>query len=209
MLSYKEVLTLLAYLYMSFVSLTSRIRVTSATEESIIALRERRPAVYTFWFQHIIFLLYYFGTKRMPILMTPQSAKSDSLTRLAEWLGLKVARGSLEGGGRHALVTLLEQLKAGNAVTIAADGSRGPERKCKAGCFILAQETGTPIIPVTWRAFLRIKIPRKYGPIYLPLPFNSIEIRLGAPVLINRHYQFNELEGIRAQLTTQLDRLSE
>lgn len=201
-------LTLLWYLYLSLVALTSRIRVTSASEESIIALRERRPAVYTFWYQHVIFLLYYFGARRMPVLLTPHG-KSDRLIRLASWMGMKVAKGSLEGGGRHALVTLLETLKAGTAVTIPADGSRGPERKCKAGCFILAQETGVPIIPVTWRAFLRIKIPRRYGPLHVPLPFNSIELKLGAPVLVNKHYQFNELEGVRNQLTTQLDRLSQ
>lgn len=201
-------LTFLAYLYLSFVALTSRIRVTSATEESIVALRERRPAVYTFWFQHIVFLIYYFGAQRMPILMTPQS-KADRMTRLAEWMGLRVARGSLDGGGRHALVTLLEQLKAGTAVAIPADGSRGPERKCKAGCFILAQETGVPIIPTTWKATLRIKLPRRHGPLYIPLPFNSIEVRLGSPVAVNRHYQFAELEGVRTRLTTQLDRLAD
>ncbi|MBI3555985.1 MAG: DUF374 domain-containing protein [Deltaproteobacteria bacterium] len=199
---------ILSYLYLSFVALTSRIRVTSASEESITTLRERRPAVYAFWFQHIVFLLYYFGTRKMPILMTPQ-AKTDRLTRLSEWMGLRVAKGSLEGGGRHALVTLLDQLKAGTAVAIPADGSRGPERKCKAGCFILGQETGSPIIPTTWKALFRIKIPRKYGPLYIPLPFNSIEIKLGAPVVVNRHYQFAELEGIRTQLTNQLDRLAD
>jgi lysophospholipid acyltransferase (LPLAT)-like uncharacterized protein len=202
------VLTLFWYLYLSLVALTSRIRVTSPTEESIIALRERRPAVFTFWYQHIVFLVYYFGTRRMPILMTPHG-KSDRMIRLASWMGMKVAKGSLEGGGRHALVTLLETLKSGTPVTIPADGSRGPERKCKAGCFILAQETGAPIIPVTWRAMLRLRIPRRYGPLYIPLPFNSIEIRLGAPMAVNKHYQFNELESIRNQLTTQLDRLSE
>lgn len=205
----KDVLTFVGYLYLSFVALTSRIRVSAEANEAILALRERRPAVYTFWYQHIVFLLYYLGTKQMPLLMTPQG-KSDLLTKLAEWMGLKVARGSLEGGGRHALITLLDHLKTGSDVCIPADGSRGPERKCKAGCFILAQETGVPIIPVAWKALLRIKIPRRHGgAIYIPLPFNSIEVRLGAPVTVSRHYQFNELESVRNQLTQQLDRLVE
>lgn len=144
----------------------------------------------------------------MPMLMTPQG-KTDRMTRLAQLMNVRVAKGSLEGGGRHALVTLLEQLKGGTSVAIPADGSRGPERKCKAGCFILAQETGKPIVPVSWKAMLQIRIPLKYGKLVLPLPFNSIELRLGTPVSIDRHHQFADLEGIKTQLSGQLDRLGE
>jgi lysophospholipid acyltransferase (LPLAT)-like uncharacterized protein len=201
-------LAFLGYFYLSFVALTSRIRVNPASEDSINALREGRPVVFTFWFQNISFLLYYFGVRRMPILMTPQG-KTDRVTRLSEWMGLRVAKGSLEGGGRHALVTLLEQVKNGSPVALAADGSRGPERKCKAGCFILAQEAGVPIIPVTWKAALRIKIPRRHGAIYFPLPFNSIEVKFGSTVVVSKHYQFAELEGVKNQLATMLDRLNE
>lgn len=201
-------LVALGYLYLSIVALTSRIRVQSAHEDSIAILRESRSAVYTYWFEHIFFLVYYFGRTRMPMLMTPHG-KTDRITRLAQAMNVRVAKGSLEGGGRHALVTLLDQLKAGASVAIPADGSRGPERKCKAGCFILAQETGKPIIPVTWKAMLQIKVPLRYGKMLLPLPFNSIEIRLGAPVMIDRHHQFADLEGIKTQLAGQLNRLSE
>jgi lysophospholipid acyltransferase (LPLAT)-like uncharacterized protein len=202
------VVSFLGYLYLSFVALTSRIRVTSSSPDSIRSLREGRAVVYAFWFEHVLFLLYYFGARRMPMLMTPK-AKTDRITRLSGLMGLKVAIGSLEGGGRHALVTLLEQLKAGQAVAIPADGSRGPAHKCKAGCFILAQESAVPIVPVNWRAWLTIRVPRKHVKLYVPLPFNSIEIRLGAPLAVNKHYQFNELESVKLQLAGQLDRLME
>ena len=201
-------LTFLGYAYLSLVALTSRIRVTGPNDESVRALRERRSVVYVFWFEHVLFLLYFFGVRKLPMLMTPKG-KTDRITRLSEWMGLKVAKGSLEGGGRHALVTLLDQLKSGNAVAIPADGARGPERKCKAGCFILAQETGRPIIPVSWRAMFQLRIPRKHGPILFPLPFNSIEVRLGTPLSVSRHHQFAELEGVKSQLAQQLDRLGE
>jgi lysophospholipid acyltransferase (LPLAT)-like uncharacterized protein len=198
--------TLFAYLYLTFVALTSRIRVSAASNDAILALREHRPAVYTFWFRDILFFTYFFGVRRMPMLMTPQG-KTDLLTKLAEWMGAKVAKGSLEGGGRHALVSLLEQLKGGSPVTLAADGARGPEGRCKAGCFLLAQETAAPIIPMTWKAWLRVRIPGRNVPLYLPLPFNSIEVKLGAPLTVARHYQFNELEAMRDQLAGLLDRL--
>lgn len=200
-------LTLLAYFYLTLVVLTSRIRLDASSEKAICALREGRTAVFTFWFEDIFFLIYYLGAWRMPILMTPQG-KTDLLTKLSGWMGLRVAKGSLEGGGRHALMALLEHLKAGEAVALPADGSRGPERKSKAGCFILAQESGVPVIPMSWKAWLCMRLPHRSGSIHIPLPFNSIKVRLGEPLLVNRHYQFNELEAMRGQLEEALNRLN-
>ncbi|MEW6057149.1 MAG: DUF374 domain-containing protein [Bdellovibrionota bacterium] len=200
-------LTLIAYLYLWFVGVTSRVRIVSEHQDSIRTFRERRSVVYTFWFKHISFLLYYFGAHRMRMLMTPQG-KTDILTRTAQWLGLKVAKGSVEAGGRHALLTLIEQLKAGDAVALAADGSRGPAGKAKAGCFILAQETACPILPVAWKARWNFSIPLRSGILLVPLPFNTIELRLGESLKVDRHYQFNELDSIKNQLTNILDRLS-
>lgn len=199
--------TLLWYVYLSFVALTSRIRVKATTDDSIIALRERRPVVYAFWYQHVLFLLYFFGTRKMPILLTP-TGRSDRLIRLAGWMGMKVAKGTLEGGGRHALLTLLDTLKSGTAITIPADGSRGPERQPRAGTLILAQEAGAAIIPVAWRAPLRITIRRRGNPLIIPLPFNLIEVRLGSPLRVPKHDQFNELEGVKGQLAQQLNNLA-
>jgi lysophospholipid acyltransferase (LPLAT)-like uncharacterized protein len=203
-----DVLTFLSYLYLSFVALTSRIRIVSVADTSILALRERSPAVFTFWYDRVFFLLYFFGVRRMPILMTPKG-NTDFMTKLSEWMGLQVAKGSLEGGGRHALVALLEELKARKAVIVPADGSRGPAHKCKAGPFILAQDAGAPIIPVTWKALFQIALPIGSSKVFIPLPFNSIEVRLGTPLVVSRHYQFAELDAIKSQLSTQLDRMGE
>ena len=203
-----HMLPFFASLYLKFVAFTSRIRATSTSDDAIHALREKRAVVYTYWNQHVLFLLYYFGRSQMPMLMTPK-AKTDTLTRLAEKMGLRVAKGSSEGGGRHALITLLEQLKQGHAVALAADGSRGPEHKCKAGSFILAQESGVALIPVACRAKYSVRIKRNGCVLDVPLPFNSIEIILAAPMAVTKHHEFSELDAIKNQLATQLDRLSE
>src|SRR5579883_2448566 len=107
-----------------FVALTSRIRLNSTSEKAIEVLRESRPAVYTFWYDQIFFLIYFFSSRKMPILMTPKG-KTDLITALSLKMGLRVAKGSLEGGGRHALVILLDQLKGGQAVAVSASGPYG------------------------------------------------------------------------------------
>ncbi len=177
-------------------------------DESAKILKELRPAVFAFWYHQIYFLLYYFGSRRMAILMTPQG-KTDQMTSMAPWLGLKVARGSLEGGGRHALLTLLEYLKMGRPVAIAASGSQGPVSTCKAGAFILAQEANVPIVPVAWFSKFYFKIPRKQGEaLCIPLPFNRIEIRLGAPLVVQRYDKITELTEVKTTLANQLNQLS-
>lgn len=195
-----------AYLYL--IAFTSRIRVVSIAPSALQLLREGRPAVYTYWFQHGLFFLYYFGWRRFHILTTPES-KRDFWTRAAANMGLVPHEALLEGGGRHALVTLMEQVRGGRPVVIPADGQRGPPGKCKAGCLIVAQDTQTPLIPVAWKSLLKIRIPRRSGPLLLPLPFSSIEVRLGAPIQVNRHFGLDELDSVRNQLTAQLDRLVE
>lgn len=208
MLSFIKVLTLFSSLYLYFVALTSRIRVYSGNEESVKMLRELRPAVYTFWYHQIFFLLYYFGTRKFSILMTP-TGKTDHFTTLASTMGLKVAKGSLEGGGRHALLSLLESLKASQPVAVPASGPLSPIGKCKTGSFILAQEAKCRIIPVSWNALFKFKIPRRHAAsIQIPLPFNSIKVLLGNPIEINRHDQLSDLDSAKQALTNQLNQLS-
>lgn len=179
-----------------------------AHEESAKILKELRPAVFAFWYHQIYFLLYYFGSRRMAILMTPQG-KTDNMTSVAPWMGLHVARGSLEGGGRHALLTLLEYLKMGRPVAIAASGSLGPVTKCKPGAFILAQEAEVPIIPIAWHSKLAFRIPRRQGEsMLIPLPFNRIEVRLGEPFRVQRYEKINELNDAKDTLASQLNQLS-
>lgn len=140
--------------------------------------------------------------------MTPKS-KTDFFTKLSSWFRLRVAKGSLEGGGRHAILILIEEVKTGSAVLIPADGSRGPEKKCKANSMIVAHETSVPLIPVSWTSRFRIKIPRKYGPVYMPLPFSSIEVELGSPIPVYHHFQPEEMDGIKTQIQLQLMALGE
>lgn len=198
----------LSYVYLILVAFTSRIRIHASQESARTIIREGRPVVFTYWYEYAFFLLHFFGQRNITILVTPKE-KVDLLSSVAKLSGVSSVKGSFEGGGRHALVTLLDLVKSGNSVAVPASGPYSPDHKCKTGCFIIAQEANVPIVPLAWKARFKIQLRTKGWPILIPLPFNSIELRVGEPTLVNRHYEFTELEGAKVQLANQLDRLND
>lgn len=203
------------YIYLKFVVVTSRIRVVGPAappvpnpqQDALGILGEGRPAIFTFWHGRSLPFLYLFGRKSMGFMVSLRR-KKDPLVRCASCFGLKVAEGSLDGGGRHALMTLMEHLKKGHQVALPADSSRGEGGQCRAGPFILAQESGAPLVPCSWHAAFSFRYRSKDAPaLAVPLPFNRITVKLGAPLFVAKHYKFDELESVKNQLKASLDRL--
>ena len=135
------------------------------------------------------------------------STKTDLFTKLSQWFGLQISKSSLEGGGRHALLTLIDELKRGKPVLIPADGPRGPEKKFKTSALIVAQQTAASIVPITWKSEWSTQWPMKCGVLNLPLPFSSIEIRLGSQIQVSAHDRLEELDRLKTQIAEALDRL--
>lgn len=197
-------ISLFLYIYFWIVKLTSRFQIQSESDEAIQYFRERKPAVYSFWFEKIFLVLKYFNSTKPCIHLTPLH-KWDTYTFFATLLGIPIAKGSLESGGRHSLLTLIEHLNNQHPVLIAADSARGPEKKIKTTGLILAQETKTPLIPIGISAFWGIRIKVHGNRVYIPLPFNSFKLELSVPVEIKQHLELDELDGIKNQISNILN----
>ena len=195
------------YIYFIFVKLTSGFQVQYENQESIQCFRERKPVIYCFWFEKIFIMLKCFNSIKPSILLTPQN-RWDSYTIFATLLRIPMAKGSLESGGRHALLTLIDHIKDGHPVLISGDGARGPEKKMKTISLMVAQETKVPVIPVGVRSLWGIRIPVNGNRIYIPLPFNSIKLVLGSPIEIKPHLKIEELEGYKNQIFNTLNDLN-
>jgi lysophospholipid acyltransferase (LPLAT)-like uncharacterized protein len=178
------------------------------SQEAAQYLNERRPAVFTFWNKKLVFFMYFLGKQSFWLMLTPKS-KTDPLVKLAEWFGMRVAVGSLEGGGRHALVTLMDTLKNKGQVAISVDGQRGDSGHLKAAPLILAQESQHPVIPISWSSRWTITLRWKGREYELPLPFSKIQVTLSTPVHVTKHFKFDELETVKSNLKQTLERLSE
>jgi lysophospholipid acyltransferase (LPLAT)-like uncharacterized protein len=91
--------------------------------------------------------------------------------------------GSTGNGGRRAADELVAYLKAGYSTLIAPDGPSGPARTMKKGVLHMALQSGVPIVPLrvaATRSFRSKSWDRKMQ----PLPFSTIHVVVGAPMLV-------------------------
>jgi lysophospholipid acyltransferase (LPLAT)-like uncharacterized protein len=83
------------------------------------------------------------------------------------------------------MVRLVEALKCGNSVTLAADGPAGPPFAAKPGCVDLARAAGVPLIPVAYRSRKGKSNPKRWDQLYQVRKFDQIEICYGSPVSLD------------------------
>lgn len=69
-------------------------------------------------------------------------------------------------------------------MAIVPDGPRGPCYRFQPGAIRLAMETGTPIVPVTWRAARCWRL-KSWDRFMIPKPFSRVEAKLGVPVFLH------------------------
>lgn len=191
------------HIYLAAAGLTLRFRMLSETAASQLFFSERRPAVLAYWFECAILVFFKFRHSPASALTTPQE-KSDLLTSLAARLGLEVVKGPLESGGRHALLTLMDRIRAGRQVLVAGDGPRGPARRMRTLSLLVAQETDVPVIPLAVRCSGCFRLRVSGATLVVPLPFATVEFRLGEPVMVGKGVRIDEMEGLKARLAHQL-----
>ena len=100
---------------------------------------------------------------------------------VAARLGFLPVRGSSSKGGMAALRAMLRELADGHAAVLTLDGPRGPRYEVHPGAILLARKSGLPIVPVSLNAPRRWQL-RSWDQTQIPLPFSTVELRLGAPL---------------------------
>jgi lysophospholipid acyltransferase (LPLAT)-like uncharacterized protein len=169
-----------ARLIINSIIMTCRIRVRG--EENIRSLKKKNvPIIFTFWHRHIFFTIFRFKkTGARPLIS--RSADGELVSRVAEEFGMRPVRGSSSSGGARAFLKLVESIKTEKSdILITADGPKGPVRQLKDGTILLAQKTGSIIVPICWHAS-RVKILKKtWDQFVIPLPFSEITFSYGQP----------------------------
>lgn len=194
----------IVFIYLRFVTLTSKIHLYSDHSESLELFNECKPIIFAFWHRHLPFFIYYFGSIGAWVMTNPKG-KNDIFTSIAHFFGTQTAIGSFEGGGRHALIILIEKLKEGKQVALAADSARSEQETCRAGPFIIAQESSHPIIPTKWNSKNPITLRYQGKIVHFPKPFSTIQIQLGEPIRMSKNAGFDEIEAAKQILSSRLN----
>ncbi len=198
----------IASAYLRFVYLTSRTVLRNVGDApSLQLLREGRAGIFTFWQDRMLLVIQTLSASPLGLLVNTTHRK-DWLGAVCKSFGPDVFEISLGNGGRHSLISLMERLKAGRPVALSADGNTGTREEPKAGPFILAQETGAPLIPINAKARWTIKLTRGDEVLLLPLPFNRIEVTFGPPLPLSRHMELSDLKEGKKLLKQGMDKLT-
>ena len=95
----------------------------------------------------------------------------------------RLVLGSTGHDGRRAADEIVTYLKKGYSTVIAPDGPNGPARKLRKGVLHMALQSGVPIIPLHISA-TRCLRSRSWDRKMQPLPFSTINVVVGSPIVV-------------------------
>jgi lysophospholipid acyltransferase (LPLAT)-like uncharacterized protein len=206
-------------------------RVKISGEEFVTDLRQKKiPVIYIYWHRHIFFTIYRFRNSGARPLIS-LSPDGEIVAQIAREFGLNPVRGSSSKGGARAFLKLLNTLKdtvspgrekvyffkhlfrkkntgeRRNEILITADGPKGPLKEIKDGTILLAQKTGSVIVPFSWYSS-RVKILEKtWDRFIIPLPFGTITFIYGSPVFVSPDKKRGDFADLKKELKESLDNL--
>ncbi|MGE5850499.1 MAG: lysophospholipid acyltransferase family protein [Candidatus Methylomirabilota bacterium] len=162
-------------------------------------------AIVAFW--HGRLLMMPFAYRGQPVtLLISQHRDGEYITRVAQWLGFIVVRGSATRGGAIAFKQLIQALRNGRHVVITPDGPKGPRQQVKSGVIELARLTGMPILPVAFGAWPRT-ILKSWDHFLVPHPFGRGIYVWGEPIYVPADSDQVAVEKFQSVLADRLDAL--
>ncbi len=174
------------------------------------ALRDRwvrdERTIVTFWHNRVLMMPKAYGGRRMCI-MNSRSRDGEIATRALQRLGIDSVRGSASRGGAAGFMQLVNAFRRGSDLAVVPDGPRGPRYVAKAGVIHLARLTGTPLFPATYAATRFVQL-GSWDRLMIPLPFSRVVIAIGEPLAVPRDADADEVERLRFELESRLNRIT-
>ncbi len=172
------------------------------------------PVIYSVWHNRLALCLigyYRYGIARNPTkgMAAICSASRDGalLAAILDAFRVQPVRGSTSRRGRQALLELTTWAENGYDLAITPDGPRGPRYVVQDGAVALAQVTGLPILPFSYRLGWKITL-KTWDRFQIPLPFSTCLMLAGPPIRVPRNATDAQREALRQQLEQTLRALS-
>jgi hypothetical protein len=210
----------LIYALVHAVDATLRYRwITHATAEA--ALRDG-PVIFSIWHNRLALSLRLYARlcrqyrrsgrwlQSPPRMAAMVSASRDGgmLARTLEHFGVQPVRGSSSRRGPQALLELTSWGEQGYDLAVTPDGPRGPRYVVQDGVVAVAQLTGLPIVPVSFRVSWTYVV-SSWDRFHVPLPFGRCLARLGEPLRVARDASDAGRTEARAELERRLRAITE
>ena len=162
---------------------TWRIRVYGRTPSRERALRGEPAVVLSLWHGQMLPILCAHRGEPCTVLVS-EHRDGEIIARILAAFGFSAARGSSSRGGSRALLQLVQLVNAGHDIAITPDGPRGPRQKMAPGVLLIAQRTGSPIVPLVSHADHVWRL-RSWDAFEIPKPFARVTVLYDAPVTVS------------------------
>ena len=203
----ERLLALIGSTILKALFLTIRLRLDDRCGISRNAFPE--PCLLCFWHNRILGITLAFY-RRYPkslrggvTVLTSPSKDGEILSQFVGAFGMGSVRGSSSRRGSQALRELVRLIRDGGDIAITPDGPRGPRYSLGPGVILLAQTTGTPIVPMH-ASFSRCFRMKTWDGFIIPLPFSTISVTVGEQIKIPKDLGEVEFEQARKNLEDQL-----
>lgn len=135
-----------------------------------------------------------------------QSRDGDIQNSVFQRIGFQTTRGSTGRGGERAAVRAIKALRTGGVLAMTPDGPRGPSQIVQDGIMLIAQRSGSRIVPLGIAATpcWRIKSWDRY---VVPKPFARCLLIAGEAISVPAEATPEEVEAIRLRLQERLTEL--
>jgi lysophospholipid acyltransferase (LPLAT)-like uncharacterized protein len=162
------------------------------------------PVIVCFWHNRILGITFAFDRiypkKRAGVtVLTSPSKDGEILAQLVGAFGMKAVRGSSSRRGSRALLELVKLIRSGRDIAITPDGPRGPRYALGPGIILLAQTTGTRIVPAH-ASFSRCVRMKTWDGFIIPLPFSKVSVTIDEALAIPAELTAEEFETKRQNL---------
>ena len=139
------------------------------------------------WHGKLLGLMEYLRNKDFYVLAS-QSKDGDLITSVAKNFGYSFFRGSSNRGGKNAMKEMRAFFSNNphGKIAITPDGPTGPERKAKPGAFLLAKDSGRPIVPIIVDIKKSWKF-KNWHTFYIGKPFSKMKVVIGKPLCFDKN----------------------
>ena len=198
----------LIYAVVRFLDATLRYRMEDPS--GALALARSGPVIFAIWHNRLAlslmlyrrYILAHLPDRRLAALVSA-SRDGGMLAHALRHFGVYPIRGSSSRRGAQAVLEMTTCAERGSDLAITPDGPRGPCYGVQDGVVAVAQLTGLPIVPVSFRVRWRYRF-RSWDRFVVPLPFGRCEVRLAEVLRVPREASVTEREQYRAELERRL-----
>jgi lysophospholipid acyltransferase (LPLAT)-like uncharacterized protein len=205
--------------------LTLTCKIEIEKNKSVIDFENKNlPAIYAFWHGRMFAAPFLKPNKKIYTIVS-RHGDGELIALILRLFGVFSIRGSTNRnkgehkkgfpaknrGGAYVIRESIKCLNEGNSIAITPDGPKGPCFKFKSNSLLIAKQTKTPIITLSFSAS-RFWVFKSWDKFILPKPFSKIKVKFGEVyyfndenILLDNSFHAEKLDKILNELTTELD----